>query len=73
MRVESTSISEERRLVAEHNEELTIRNFALTVDPEARLFVARDLKQNPTSIVAGVHVITCQDYWKRDPFRWMRK
>jgi hypothetical protein len=30
-----------------------------TVDPEARLVLARDLKQEPTSIVAAVHVVPC--------------
>jgi hypothetical protein len=30
-----------------------------TVDPEARLIVARDPKQEPTSIVAAVHVVPC--------------
>ncbi|KAM0467963.1 hypothetical protein ACHAP7_011402 [Fusarium lateritium] len=30
-----------------------------TVDPEARLVVARDPKQEPTSIVAAIHVVPC--------------
>ncbi|SPJ78876.1 uncharacterized protein FTOL_07267 [Fusarium torulosum] len=30
-----------------------------TVDPEARLVVARDSKQEPSSIVAAVHVVPC--------------
>jgi hypothetical protein len=38
---------------------IVLPDGTMTVDPEARLVVARDPKQEPASIVAAIHVVPC--------------